>query len=138
MHTCIPDHLSPPYHIGHNTAQQMGISRASDHACCSARHNRAFTEIKTEMQQFDHQVFHELCPLLVCILHMHIPIPYSCPCVGKARRTNSECSRSLEKGCVALSNYRCCCVKRVCMEEQYGARYAPTGKSSKVSLEHWL
>lgn len=66
------------------------------------------------------------------------PIPYSCPCVGKARRTNSECSQSLEKGCAALSNYRCCCVKRVCMEEQYGARYASTGKSSKVSLEHWL
>lgn len=83
MHTCIPDHLSPPYHIGHNTAHQMGISWASDHACCSARHNRAFTETKTEMQQFDYQVFHELCPLLVCTLHMHSPFHTPVPVWGK-------------------------------------------------------
>lgn len=67
------------------------------------------------------------------------PVPCSCPHVGKARRiTNPECSRSLEKECAVLNNYRCCCVKRVCMEERHSARYAPTEESSKVSLGHWL
>lgn len=62
------------------------------------------------------------------------PVPHSCPCVGKARRgVNPECSRSLQRGCAVLSDYRCCHVKRLCVEEWDCTRCAPAGGNSKAS-----
>lgn len=53
MHTCIPAHPSPS---SSHRAQEMGISPALHHACCTgpAHHNGAFTMTKGEMEQFEY------------------------------------------------------------------------------------